>query len=56
MLLMMHGGETACIFHNAYFDIGVMICSRKAAGFISGLSVKRAAVSLHAAAYVPTYA
>lgn len=58
MLLMMHGRETACIFHNAYFDIAVMICSAelKAAGFINRLSIKRAAVSLHAAAYVPTYA
>ncbi len=61
LLLMMHGRKTACIFHNAYFDIGVMICSAAlslslAAGFISMLSVKRAAVSLHAAAYVPTYA
>lgn len=58
MLLMMHGRETACIFHNAYFDIAVMICSAelKAAGFINRLSIKRATVSLHAAAYVPTYA
>lgn len=27
LLLMMHGRKTACIFHNAYFDIGLMICS-----------------------------